>query len=77
MKNSGVEPAYEAARAWALHPVSHPPPGWAQILRHGIASWMRETHPAMASPSLSQEPARLSLSPLLTIVAALITQVCP
>ena len=77
MKNSGLEGAYEAARTWALHPISHPPPGWAQILRHGIAIWMRETHPAMQSPSLSREPARLGLSPLLTIVAAMIAEVYP
>ncbi len=74
MKISGLEPAYEAARTWALHPVSHPPSGWAQILRGGIATWMRERHPPMKSPSL--QPARLSVSPLLTIVAAMIAEVC-
>jgi hypothetical protein len=74
MKISGLEPAYEAARTWALHPVSHPPSGWAQILRGGIATWMRERHPPMKSPSL--HPARLGVSPLLTIVAAMIAEVC-
>ncbi len=73
MKSSGLEPAYEAARTWALHPVSHPPSGWVQILRGGIATWMRERHPPMPSPS--PQPARLSVSPLLTIVAAMIAEV--
>jgi hypothetical protein len=74
MKTSGLEPAYEAARTWALHPVSHPPSGWAQILRAGIATWMRERQPPTQSPS--PQPARLSVSPLLTIVAAMIAEVC-
>jgi hypothetical protein len=74
MKISELEPAYEAARTWALYPVSHPPSGWAQILRGGIATWMRERHPLMKSPS--PQPARLSASPLLTIVAAMIAEVC-
>ncbi len=73
MKSSELEPAYEAARTWALHPISHPPSGWAQILRSGIAPWMRERHPPVPSPSL--QPARLSVSPLLTIVAAMIAEV--
>ena len=77
MKISGLEPAYEAARTWALHPLSHPPPGWAQILRRGIATWMRETHPSLESPKSLPQPARLDVSPLLTIVAAMIAEVCP
>ncbi len=75
MKISELEPAYEAARTWALYPVSHPPSGWAQILRGGITTWMRERHPPMQSPS--PQPTRLSVSPLLTIVAAMIAEVCP
>lgn len=77
MKISGLEPVYEAARTWGLHPVSHPPSGWAQILRGGIATWLRERH--LLVPSQSPEPlsARLGVSPLLTIVAAMIAEVCP
>ncbi|HET8852662.1 MAG TPA: hypothetical protein VFN02_09050 [Ktedonobacteraceae bacterium] len=75
MKISGLEPRYEAARTWALHPVSHPPLGWAQLLRSGIATWVHQTHPPMASSSSSQEPAHLRVSPLLTIVAAMIAEV--
>ena len=60
MKCNWMEPAYEAARMWALHPVSHPPSGWAQILCGGIATWMRERHPPLKSPS--PQPARLSVS---------------
>jgi hypothetical protein len=76
MKSSRLEPAYEAARTWALHPVSHPPSGWAQILRGGLASWMRETQTPMVSASLLPQSARLSVSPLLTMVAAMIVEVC-
>ncbi len=76
MKSAWMDPTYEAARAWGLHPVSHPPSGWAQILRGGIASWLREKHPSL--PSQPPEPlcARLGVSPLLTIVAAMIAEVC-
>jgi hypothetical protein len=76
MKSSRLELAYEAARTWALHPVSHPPSGWAQIVRGGLASWMREKHAPMVSASLSPQSARLSVSPLLTMVAAMIVEVC-
>jgi hypothetical protein len=76
MKCNWIEPAYEAARMWALHPVSHPPSGWAQILRTGIAAWVRERHPPL--PSQLHEPLALrpGYSPLLTIVAAMIAEVC-
>jgi hypothetical protein len=75
MKGTWMELAYEAARMWALHPVSHPPSGWAQILRTGIATWVRESHPPM--PSQVHEPLALrpSYSPLLMIVAAMIAEV--
>jgi hypothetical protein len=76
MKNLGLEPAYEAARTWALHPGGRTPPGWAQILRRGIVTWMRETHPPMKSPSPSPQPTCLGVSPLLPIVAAMIAEVC-
>lgn len=76
MKLSGREPAYEAARTWTLHPVSHPPPGWAQIVRHGVASWVHAMLPACTAPlSESQAPA-IGYSPLLTLVAAMIAEVC-
>jgi hypothetical protein len=76
MNHQELEPAYEAARTWALHPVSHPPPGWAQMLRGGMLFWMRERPAPMGSASLSHEPARLSRSPLLMLVAAMIAEVC-
>ena len=76
MKMPALEPAYEAARTWAVHPISHPPPGWVHIVRRGIATWMRETPPRMGSPKPLQGPARLDGSPLLTIVAAMIAEVC-
>ncbi len=76
MKLSDQEAAYEAARMWALSPVSHPPSGWAQLLRGGLASFLREKHAPIVSASLLPQPARLRVSPLLTIVAAMIAEVC-
>jgi len=73
---SELEPAYEAARSWALQPVSHPPPGWAQMVRTGIATWVREEHRPRVPPALTSHPVHLSVSPLLTIVAAMIADVC-
>jgi hypothetical protein len=77
MKLSWMEPAYEGARTWALQPISHPPGGWALIVRRGIASM-----PLQGVP----EPLTLSASTagsasgqeygLLAIVAAMIAQVC-
>ena len=70
------EPAYEAARSWALQPVGRPPPGWAQMVRTGIATWVREEHGPTVPPALTSQPVHLSVSPLLTIVAAMIAEVC-
>ena len=76
MKCNWMEPAYEAARMWALHPVSHPPPGWAQILRAGVASFVRERQAPLVSVSHSPQGAHFSGTPLLTLVAAMIAEVC-
>ncbi len=76
MKLSGLELTYEVARTWALHPVSHPPLGWAQLVRGGIATWMQGTPAPMVSSSPSREPAHFEVSPLLTLVAAMIAEVC-
>ena len=70
------EPAYEAARSWALQPVGRPPPGWAQMVRTGIATWVREEHRPTVPPARTSQPVHLSVSPLLTIVAAMIAEVC-
>ncbi len=76
MKMPALEGAYEAARTWAVQPISHPPPGWAHIVRRGMASWMQQTPPEMEAPKPFSQPARLDVSPLLTIVAAMIAEVC-
>jgi hypothetical protein len=76
MKLSDQEAAYEAARMWAVSPVSHPPSGWAQLLRGGLVSFLRETHAPIVSVSLSPQSTRLSVSPLSILVAAMITEVC-
>jgi hypothetical protein len=73
---SELEPAYEAARSWALQPVGRPPPGWAQMVRTSIATWVREEHRPTVPPALTSQPVHLSVSPLLTIVAAMIAEVC-
>jgi hypothetical protein len=77
MKVPILEPVYEEARTWAVHPIAHPPPAWAHIVRCGMASWMQQTPPEMESPKSLPQSARLDVSPLLTIVAAMIAEVCP
>jgi len=78
MKMPALEAAYEAARTWAVHPISHPPAAWASLVRRGMASWMQQTPPEMAAPQpLPEESARLDVSPLLTMVAAMLAQGCP
>ena len=77
MMTSEREPAYEAARSWALHPVSHPPPGWAHLVRYGLASWMREKQPEARLAAPQEALLKKSdCSGLLTIVAAMIAEVC-
>jgi hypothetical protein len=76
MKISWVEPAYEPLRTWALHPSSMRPPGLAHLLRGGIITWMRETQPLPAAQSSEIHTARLFSTPLSTLVAAMITEVC-
>jgi hypothetical protein len=76
MKMPALESAYEGARTWAVHPISHPPSAWAHLVRRGMASWMRETPPEVETLKPFSQPARLDVSPLLTIVAAMIAEVC-
>jgi hypothetical protein len=77
MNPSWMEPAYEAARTWALQPSSRPPAGWAQIGRRGIAN--------LAVQGLPEAPLTLSpdlrhpsspASGLLTVLPAMIAEVC-
>jgi hypothetical protein len=70
------ETAYETARTWAVQPISHPPPGWAQIVHRGVAAWVQAAplFDAISLPESHQTPA--GLSPLLTLVAAMIAEVC-
>jgi len=76
VKTAWLEPAYESARTWAVQPISHPPPGWAQIVRWGVAAWVQSAPlpAAIALPESHQTP--VGLSPLLTLVAAMIAGVC-
>jgi hypothetical protein len=76
MKMPALEPAYEAARTWAVRPISHPPTGWAHMVRCGMATWMQQTPAEMEAPKPFSQPTRLDVSPLLTIVAAMIAEVC-
>lgn len=76
MKMPALEPAYEAARTWAVHPISHPPQAWAHLVRRGMATWMQQTPPERESPKPLSQLARLDVSPLLTLVAAMIAEVC-
>jgi hypothetical protein len=78
MKMRLIEPAYEPLRTWALHPCSVRPPGLAHLLRGGIITWLRETHPLPPPVSRSSETntTHLFSTPLSTIVAAMIAEVC-
>lgn len=76
MRVSWLEPAYEAARTWAVQPVSHPPPGWAQIARRGIATWTQAAPPPDPGSQPESPRTPVELSPLLTLVAAMIAEVC-
>ena len=76
MKTLELEPAYEAARLWTVHPVSHPPAGWAQMVRVGLAAWMRARQQMDASQPQASFPKQSDCSPLLTILAAMIAEVC-
>ena len=77
MNWKALEPAYEAARLWALQPISRPPPGWAHIVRSGLAIWMRERQPegSLLAPQVALIK-RSDCSGLLTIVATMIAEVC-
>ena len=77
MKRSWMEPTYEAARTWALQPISHPPAGWAQIVRRGLANLPQPSNlsvPSAPSSTLGAPPQKES--GLLTILAAMIVEVC-
>ena len=76
MKLPALEGAYEAARTWAVRPIAHPPPAWAHIVRCGMVSWMQQLPPEREPPKPRPEPVRLDVSPLLSIVAAMIAEVC-
>ena len=57
-------PDYEPLRAWALSPVSSPPPGWRHLLRGGMATWVRQT-PAMPPRTAPQPSCGIQGSSLL------------
>lgn len=72
-------PDYEPLRAWAVSPVSSPPPGWQHLLRGGLASWVRQT-PAVPPATVTCAPrppaeAGGGATPLARLVAAMIAQV--
>jgi len=52
------------------------PPGWAQILRTGVVGFVRERPAPLVSASHSPPCAHFSATPLLTLVAAMIAEVC-
>ncbi|GAC1350140.1 MAG: hypothetical protein NVSMB27_29810 [Ktedonobacteraceae bacterium] len=80
MKTMVVEPAYEPLRTWALHPSSLRPPGLAQFLRGGMVTWLQTAQSLLVPPlqegSLTQRTSQAS-TPLSTLVAAMIREVCP
>ena len=80
MNISWVEPAYEPLRAWALHPCPLRPPGVAQLLCGGMITWVQQMQRLSDEPSGRVSPAaptRCCSTPLSTIVATMIAEVCP
>jgi hypothetical protein len=71
-------PDYEPLRAWAVSPVSSPPPGWQHLLRGGMATWVRQTSavPPAAATHAPSPPAGPGLvaAPLARLVAAMIAE---
>jgi hypothetical protein len=80
MKISQGTPAYEACREWALHPWLPRPPGVVQLVRGGIITWVSQTQPPPGPPPLetrAPDPAGPVAPALLTLLAAMIAEVCP
>lgn len=77
MREPEREMYYETARGWSIQPVSHPPQGWAQIVRWGLASWLEAVSLPASGMVLSPQASPTDGSPLLTLVAAMIAEVCP
>ena len=79
MKTSQGAPTYEACWEWALHPWLPRPAGVAHIVRGGIISWVRQMQQSPAPPPkvlCSADPPGPVASPLLTLLAAMIAEVC-
>jgi hypothetical protein len=76
MRRSELETSYETARSWSIQPVSHPPPRWAQIVRWGLAAWIQTAPPLCTGEAFSLQASPIDVSPLLTLVAAMIAEVC-
>ena len=78
MTTSPVEPLYETLRAWALHPTSVRPPGWAQMLGSGLACWMQTVQrtPVVAdSQTTTVHAERPGPAELPRLLAAMIAEV--
>jgi hypothetical protein len=76
MRESELETRYETARSWSIQPISHPPPGWAQIVRWGLTAWMQAAPPLSLGAVCSPQASPIDVSPLLALVAAMIAEVC-
>jgi hypothetical protein len=72
-------PDYEPLRAWAVCPVSSPPPGWQHLLRGGMVAWVRQTlvvPPTASHPPAGTKPVAALLARLLAaMIAEMIAQV--
>jgi len=70
-----LETRDETARTWSIQLVSHPPPGWAHIVRWGLAAWIQGTPPFSNGAASLPQASPVDVSPLLTRVAAMIAEV--
>ncbi len=80
MTTSQGMPTYEACREWALHPWLPRPAGVVHLVRGGIITWVGQTQPPPGPPPLetrAPDPAGPVAPPLLSLLAAMIAEVCP
>ncbi len=80
MKTYCDMPAYEACREWATHPWLPRPAGVVHLMRGGVITWVRQSQllPVLSDVDRASTPdsACPGAPPLLTLVAAMIAQVC-
>jgi len=79
VKTFNNEADYEPLRVWALHPSSVRLPGIAQMLRGGLITWLQtaQSLPVVQSGEVGiAQMAHVEATPLSTLIASMIREVC-